>query len=114
MSFIYPRTVSIRRQNVQTTAGVQPYSGNLATNETVIAPGLAASIQEKRERSTPDAGLPSDAYARAGWSIFIPSSDRTLIRERDIVVDDIGKRYQVLAAYWNSLGYKVAADLLEA
>lgn len=117
MSFLYPRLVSVHRQKAQTAGGgVKPYSGETPTNEDVIATGLPASIQFKRERSRPDAGLPTDSFSRGGWNILIPKSAAALglIVERDVIVDDLGKRYQVVAPYWNSLGYNLSADVLQA
>ena len=112
---LYPRTVSIRRQQEQTGGGVKPYAGEIPADETVVASGLPASIQFQRLSGAPDAKVPSDAYNRAGWNIFVPMASASLgeITELDVVVDDLGKRYQVTAAYWNSLGYKIAAELLE-
>jgi hypothetical protein len=102
------------RQTPVTGGGLKPYGGDTRANEEVIASGLPASIQAKRERSRPDGGLPSEAYSRAGWNVFIRTASLGEITERDVIVDDLGKRYQVIAAYWNSLGYKITADLLQA
>ena len=96
--------------------GAQPYSAEVPSGELTIATGLPASIQFRRDRSKPDAGLPSDANTKSGWNILIPRRAAALgtITERDIIVDDLGKRYQVIAAYFNSLGYNLSADLLQA
>lgn len=117
MSFIYPRIVAIRRAQVSAAVGMQAgYSGVTAATEDVIATGLPASIQWKRARGKPEGDTPSNAPERAGWQIFIPKPAATLglITERDIVVDDLGKRYTITAAYWNSLGYNITAELLQA
>jgi hypothetical protein len=114
VSFIYPRTVSIRRPSVDNAVGAQPYSGLTEANETQVAGGLPASIQLARKGGAPDAGTPSDSYGRVTFNIFIPARAAALglITENDIVVDDLAKRYQVSGAYWNSLGYNLTADLL--
>ena len=83
-------------------------------NERVIVKNVRASIQNKQTRGSPDGGVPSDSYTRTGWSIFIRLQDRKLITERDVIVDDVGKRYLVTAGYWNSFGYNCSAELLEA
>jgi hypothetical protein len=31
----------------------------------------------------------------------------------DVMIDDLGNRYQVLAPYWDSLGYRLTCALLE-
>lgn len=113
MSFIYPRIVSITRPNPTTVVGAAPYSGEVRTDESPIAKGLSASIQQRRKNAASHGELPSDA-PRTDWAIFIPKRAATLglITERDIVTDDLGKRYQVSAAYWDSLGYQLLATLL--
>jgi hypothetical protein len=114
MSFIYPRVVSVRRPNADAAVGAQPYSGLSEGNETQIAAGLPASIQLARKGGGPDAGVPSDAYGRVSFNVLIPAGSASigLITENDIIVDDLGKRYQVSGAYWNSLGYNLTTDLL--
>jgi hypothetical protein len=115
MSFVYPRTITISRPEVQAGAGNQGYFGLSPGSETPVASDLPASIQEKKEGRNPDAGLPSDIAKRTMWRIFIPagSAANGLIQDRDIVTDDSNVRYQVGAAYWNSLGYNLLAERLE-
>jgi hypothetical protein len=115
MSFLYPRTLSIRRPRPNQTAGLQPYSGQSKAAEDVIATGLPASIQLNHKSGPPQGGTPSDAYNRSGYDILIPRGAAALgsICERDIVVDDLGKRYEVTGAYWNSLGYNLSAEMLQ-
>jgi hypothetical protein len=114
MSFLYPRTVSIRRPTAQTGVGALAYSGETEANESTVATGLRASIQHRSGRGQ-RGYLPADAPNRAEFYIFIPKSDLAegATTERDIVVDDLGKRYQISAAYWNSLGYRLYAELLQ-
>jgi hypothetical protein len=116
MSFIYPRTVAITRPNSQLGPGQQSYFAVTKANESAIASGLPASIQQVREPGSPEGKTPSDAPNRTVWSIFIPASYAALglIEERDIITDDLAKRYVVIAAYWNSLGHRLRCELLEA
>lgn len=115
MSFIYPRTISVGRQPITTGGGVQPYSGMQPPQEVPVATGLPASIQLNRERGKTEANLPADG-TKTLWRVFIPRSSATngLIESRDIVTDDLGVRYQVLGPYWNSLGYNLLCERLEA
>jgi hypothetical protein len=115
MSFLYPRTVSIHRPTPNTGAGALGYSGETAANETVVLTGLPASIQHRGARGKAPGNLPADAQSGADWYVFIPAANAALgtIAERDIVVDDIGKRYQVIAAYASPLGHRLAVTLLE-
>lgn len=116
MSFVYPRTVSILRQAAQTGFGALPPSGAGLALEQAIATGLPASIQHKSTGARPEAGLPADAANRTLWRVFIPLGGLTLgaVQRGDIVVDDLGQRYQVTAPYWNSLGHNLLAERLEA
>lgn len=116
MSFIYPRTIGISRPNSDIAPGYTPnYSGVEPSQETPVASGLRASIQLKKERGKPDPGLPADAAAKSFWTVMIPVSDAAngLIATNDILTDDANVRYQVLAPYWNSLGYALLVERLE-
>lgn len=118
VNVIYPRTVSIRRPKTEPGIGVQGYGGVAPMNEIVIASGLIASIQYERVGLKNVANLPTDSR-RSTWLIIIPVSASPsllgtpgLITENDIVVDDLGKRYQVYAADWQVLAYNIHAQLL--
>jgi hypothetical protein len=115
MSFLYPRTITVTRPNPETGFGAQPYSAVLPTDETQILSAVTASIQNRRKgMSGRGNDLPSDS-GKTDWAIFIPFSQAALgsIAERDIVTDDLGKRYQVAAAWWDSLGYQLVCSLLQ-
>lgn len=113
-SFLYPRTISVYRSTYSTAPGAQSYSA--PNQDQTIATGLPASIQLKKERGKPITDLPGDASAKTFWTILIPAASAGigLIRSRDIIVDELGVRYQVSAPYWNSLGYGLLVELLEA
>jgi hypothetical protein len=114
---MYPRLVAVTRPNTNDAPGDRGYSGVTKPDETAIASGLAASIQFTGRLSVPLGGTPSDATDRAGWRIIIPASvapaDGT-ITERDIATDDLQRRYQVFAAWWDVLGFNLQVELLEA
>lgn len=116
MSFHYPRTIAITRPSVQSGVGVVGYGGVQQSNETPVASGIQAAIQEKKEGGKPDARLPADASRRTYWKVLIPLAALAngTINDRDIVTDDLGARYQVISNYWNSLGYNLLCERLEA
>ena len=99
-----------------TGVGAQPYGGLVPSNETAIFKALPASIQEDRQRGTTESKTPTAAPGRSGWRVLIPraAAAKGTIQERDVVVDDLGKRYVVIAAYWNVLGYNLVVELLQA
>jgi len=113
-SFLYPRTVSFHRPAGQPQGGLLGYGGQIQANEVVIASGVPASIQERKEGIRAPAHLPSDGR-QPEWWVFIARfklSNGTL-KAGDIMIDDLGNRYQVLAPYWDSLGYRLTVVLLE-
>ena len=117
MSFIYPRTVSIKRQALQTGFGAQPPSGSQPAQEQTLYSGIPASIQQKSTGSRPDARLPADAVNRTFWRVLIPLSAGVTagsVLRGDIVIDEFGQRHQVIAPYINSLGTDLLVERLEA
>lgn len=116
MSFIYPRVISITRPEAQTGVGFQTaYAADTKAQETQIASGLPASIQARSSTGKNPVALPADGKAQT-WRIMIPKSVSVLgqIKNRDIVTDDLGNRFQITADYWNSLGYNLICERLEA
>ncbi len=115
MSFLYPRTVSVRRPASIAGVGAVAYSGETETNESTpfFSKTFPAAIQHRSGRGGRMGDLPGDAITRSDFYIFLRSPNLGDITERDIIVDDLGKRYQVIASYWNSLGYRISATLLE-
>lgn len=115
MSFIYPRTITITRQAKITAAGTSGYSGLQPAKETVVATALPASIQLDKTGSRPIPGVPADTMGRGDYNIFIPMHLATLGEtvEGDVITDDLGVRYKVTNAYWNSLGYNIRGEMLK-
>jgi hypothetical protein len=120
MSFTYPRVISIRRPGGQpmpsASVGFQgPSPSGEPDKETAIGTGIRCSIQARREGTKGVVGLPADATLTTWW-ILIPKSALAFgtIQENDIVYDDLGERYQIVANYWNSLGYRISVQKLAA
>ena len=116
MSFMYPRTVAITRPPAATTKGAMPYGGLRRSDETPVLTDLAASVQQTSTAGQTGAQLPADTRANTAWRIFIPKRacrDPGAILARDIVTDDLGRRFQVTAAYFNSLGFNLLTELLQ-
>lgn len=114
MSFIYPRVVAITRPNQQTAVGAVAYSGLLPSDESPIAASLPASIQLDRSGKDPLGQTPSDTDGRTNWRILIPRAAAALglIKQGDVVTDDLGLRYKVTGPYWNSLGHNLLCELM--
>ncbi len=114
MSFLYPRTADFHRPGAQTGVGAQPYGGQIVGTETVIVTGVRCSIQERRE-GTQGNLLPGDG-SKPNYYVFIPESALAngTLRNRDILINDLGERFQVISNYWDSLGYRLSVVALEA
>lgn len=111
MSFIYPRTISVLRMPVSTDIDDTAYEGRVPPL-TVILTGLSASIQQKSTTSSAKEKFPQDASNETYWRIFIRKPPRGVIKIRDVIVDDLGYKFEVVGDYWNSLGYNVLAKRL--
>jgi len=116
MSFLYDRTITITRAAPQTGAGLQSYGGDVEASEVMILSGQAAGIQARRQGIANKPGLPLDV--RMGeWRIYFrmaPGFDATLIQDRDFVTDDQGRRFQVVTAYPNPMGWSLSCQRMEA
>lgn len=132
MSFIYPRTITITRPVPQLSpagglasagssqvGGSTPYLGvrNKAKGaETIVAVGIPCSIQAHGARAVTDReAMPSSAPGPVRWKFLVPLGELVFgqVRDRDIVTDDLGNRYDIASDYWNSLGYNFEAVRLE-
>ncbi|MBV9528249.1 hypothetical protein [Sphingomonas sp.] len=115
MSFLYPRVVAFNRPATQPGVGAQGYGGHTQATETLLFAGIPASIQERREGTNSTVGLPGDAQ-RPTWYVFIPKTALALgsIKDRDIMIDDVGLRYMVVAPYFDNFGYRLTVATLEA
>jgi hypothetical protein len=113
---LYDRVISIRRPFKATAVGALPYSGLSQKQETVIFTAIAASIQFQPKRDRPLGGTPSDADSVAQWHVFIANGIIAAgqIIDRDVIADDLGRRFQVSAAWPTVLGWVLATVLLEA
>ena len=112
MSFLYPRTASVSRQARNTTPGPQPYSGVTQASETLILAGIPARIQADRQGTAPDTKLAADAAGQSIWKIIFKLPLGT-VTERDIITDDLGKRYQVISADWGPLVTTCRCQIME-
>jgi len=127
---LYPRIVSINRMKTTGGAtsaniGLVGYSGAEQSTdpsdlqgETVLYSGLAASIQATSTGRKVDGALPADAVVKPSWYIFLAANMSSppinAIRDRDIVYDDQGYRYEVGQAEFNVTGWRLATIRLEA
>lgn len=115
MSFIYPRTIAVHRPGAQSGEGALAYGGAGQSTESALKTGVPASIQLRREGQRNPTGLPGDG-ARPSWDVFTRRGTLVAgdVHDRDIFVDDLGRRFQVLGDYIDSLGGKYRVERMEA
>lgn len=113
MSFLYPRTITVNRYAVTQATGVVGYNGETDSELTPILEKIPASIQLAAKGSAPPTKLPGDPSKRVYWNILF-KADLGTVQTDDVIVDELGNRYQVVGPYWNSLGYQCLCELLEA
>ncbi|WP_042298960.1 hypothetical protein [Paraburkholderia kururiensis] len=112
MSAIYDRVIAISRPANQTGVGAIGYGGATQGTLQQIASGIAASIQLVKSKAVNPAGLPGDVPTTE-WRIFFRSTDLSLLSERYVISDDLGRRFEVLGAYPNVFGFSALCKLLE-
>jgi len=113
---LYDRVISIHRPIIPNSVGTVGYQGLLPSKEVVLFTNLPATIQYQLRRDIPLPHLPADAFSVPLWHMWIPlgyivDGDVT---ERDIVVDDLARRFQLFGAWPNTLGQMLAGELLQA
>jgi len=116
LSFIYPRTIKVTRPGRQSGVGArEEYAADEASNETVVATDIPASIQARSTGGKNPVGLPGDG-AMQTWRILTPKGALKFgqVKNLDIATDECGNRYQIVADYTNSLGCDFIANRLEA
>lgn len=110
------RVISINAQGANTALGLGHYSGNVAAtagataagtaNETVKLSAWPASVLTSA-RAPKDAVLPGNDGAGSFKIILPPVLPGVTIQQSDMVTDDLGNRYAVLAAESQDLGWRL-------
>ena len=115
MTFLTPSQISISRPDADDLAGEQPYGGVQGANETVLISGIAAHIQLDRQGTTPVAKIPADAAGESIWKVIYKSRlARDIARTGDVITDQLGNRYQVIAADGGPLSTTCRCQILQA
>ncbi|MHB8914408.1 MAG: hypothetical protein ACYC4K_01195 [Thiobacillus sp.] len=102
--------ISIQRPAASSAMGLQSYN---APTYTLIAQGLPANVQIKKEVGNIKAGLPGDISRQTYWNISFYALDGA-VKDGDIITDGEGYRYQVTSANWQSIYYQCLCQRLES
>ena len=127
MSLLFDRTIAVHRLktvagSTDSAIGLTGYSGAEESTspsdpqgETVLYVGIAASIDAGTLGRKKDSALPQDVVYGPTWYIYCSVQlPKYSVRDRDIIVDDEGFRYEVGQAEWGILGYRLICVRLEA
>jgi hypothetical protein len=116
MSFVYPLKIRITRPGAQAGVGYDTtYAADQQSTEKELIKGVAASIQFNKVSGNDAVGLPADGKDNY-WKVY--TKPRALacitLKNRDLVYDSIGRKFQVVGDYVDSLGGCFTVLRLEA
>lgn len=80
--------------------------------ESLLATGVPAAIGPTRSGTRPGGLLPADAAGPNAYVVYLPLP-KGWLRDRDIIIDELGHRYQVSVADWTYVGCVAQATRLE-
>lgn len=100
--FLYPRTITIKRAKTDASPGAQPYSGTTPTNEDTLFQNIAAHIEAEKAGAAPPSNLPANSQGEPIYLIIF-KLPLGAVADRDIIVDDLNLRYQVISTDWGPL-----------
>lgn len=110
--FLKPYLITIKRSIRPTNVGAQTYGGVTEAAEEVLRTNVRANIRAARTgRQIFD--IPADTSFRAYFYIVFKGRKGS-VKTHDIIIDDSGRRFQVVNDAWSSMGFQVLAELLEA
>ncbi|MHB1023341.1 MAG: hypothetical protein ACYC0Z_13120 [Acidobacteriaceae bacterium] len=110
MAIMCTDQITIQRPSVSTSAGLQAYND---PGFTLIAQGLPANVNIKKEVGDIKAHLPGDIGRQTYWNVSFYGADGS-VKDGDIVTDGEGYRYQVTSANWQSIYYQCLCQRLES
>lgn len=114
MSFLRPRTITITRPSQSASFGASlTYGATDDATELAVLSDIEANISWARTGQQRETGLPGQSMWRAIFRIVF-KAPAGKIKERDIVTDDLGNRYQIVAAQTGKFGYMCLSEMLHA
>jgi len=103
------RTVTITRPSGATQVGLNSYGGNVPETETPVMSGWPASLLDSGKGQTKKYGdLPGDVGTGI-WELLLPLVPGVLVRDADIMVDDLGRRYVLGSCELQDYGWRCKA-----
>jgi hypothetical protein len=105
------RTADLHRAAQQTGTGINGYGGNTYATEQILLQGWPMSILKAPYGAPTELKLPGDTV-EPKWNILVPLLNPVFgvtFQTRDIVEDDLSRRFFVELAELTELGWRVSA-----
>ena len=103
------RTVSVTRPQGASVVGLNPYGGNVPATEDAVMTNWPASLLEiGKGRNKQTGELPGDVGSGA-WQLYLPAVAGVILRDSDILTDDLGRRYVLGTCELQGLGWRCKA-----
>lgn len=107
------RTIRVSRTQAQSTVGAAAYSGACDHVDADVLGSAASNTGWPASvlfggGAEIGANLPG-SVKQAGWRIMLPPSTPVVVHHADILTDDLGRRYVVLASEQSDIGWRIQA-----
>jgi hypothetical protein len=103
------RVLTLYRPQQQSGIGAAAYGGTTVASNNLLMAGFPASMLQSGGGGTSDVNLPGNVHL-GSWTILLPNLPRNvLVRNDDIVTDDLARRYVVASAEQTALGWRITA-----
>jgi hypothetical protein len=102
------RTLDVARPAGAAQLGVNDYGGVSLSATTPLLTGFPAAVLGAGMASADDGGLPSDVPA-GSWQVLLPAAAGVVLRNGDVITDDLGRTAIVAAAEVTQLGWRLQA-----
>ena len=107
------RTLTIYRPQQNSGAGLRPYGGETVANQVTLATAFPASVLQGSKGEKSMVNLPGDVRS-PWWQVLLPNlPGAILLRNDDIITDDLSKRYKISSAEQSELGWRITAAEME-
>lgn len=105
------RTIDVARPGVQMAISVNPYGGYNPAGSVAILNGWPASMTTNTYYGQPEAALPAD-QPNAYLDILLPTINQAVLRDGDIVTDDLGRSAVLVASELTDFGWRLVAKVV--
>ncbi len=101
-----PRVVSFTRPASTTTSGVAGYGGYTSADADTLLTNFPASVLNADVLGLDPTDLPSDAVPES-WQVLLPAPPAVVLRNGDLMSDDLGRNGVVSSAELSDLGWRL-------